>query len=72
MTDRALVLHDIPEGARIQSCMGCGGPIVWIVTKNGKRMPVEPLDKSVNGNKVTRGESHFAHCPHAARFRRPK
>jgi hypothetical protein len=52
--------------------MSCGKPIVFVVTKRGKRMPVEPLDRTANGKQVRRGESHFAHCPHAALHRRPR
>lgn len=23
-------------------CKGCGQPIAWVVTRNGKRMPIDP------------------------------
>ncbi len=40
------------------TCRGCGDPIYWVITKNGKK---SPLDAD--------GESHFATCPKADRFR---
>lgn len=51
----------IPAGTPEASCRGCGAAIFWIVTAKGKRMPVRPD-----------GRSHFADCPAASRFRRPK
>lgn len=43
------------------SCKGCGEKIVWVVTKNGKRMPLDPD-----------GTPHWASCPAAPEFRKPK
>jgi len=52
---------DIPEDAQPSKCRGCGETVYWIITRNGKRMPVDPD-----------GTSHFATCPSAERYRRPK
>lgn len=40
---------------------GCGAPILWVVTKAGKKMPL-------NGD----GTTHWATCPKAIEFRREK
>lgn len=42
------------------SCRGCGKPVEFVPTKNGRLMPVDED-----------GTSHFATCPNAARFRKP-
>jgi len=55
----------IPPAAPVTRCRSCGAPVIWIVTAKGKRMPVE-----AEGAK--RGESHFAHCEHAADWRKPR
>lgn len=55
----APILFEIPQGAPPARCRGCLQPIYWIITKAGKRMPVDPD-----------GTSHFATCPKAASFRR--
>jgi hypothetical protein len=59
MTERKPLTFDIPPGAPVSSCSGCNADILWIVTRAGKRMPV-------NGD----GTSHFATCPKAALFRK--
>ena len=48
-------------------CKGCGDGIVWIVTKRGKRAPMN-LQPDAEGKPV----SHFATCSKARDFRRPK
>lgn len=58
---RKPVRFDIPPNAQPSPCRGCGALIVWIVTKNDKRMPVD-----------SDGTSHFATCPKASNFRNPK
>lgn len=65
-------------------CKSCRKPIRWVVTANGKRMPIDPAP-STDGNLVLddRGVahfdwrpgrakyvSHFATCPNAAQHRR--
>lgn len=58
------------------TCRGCGAGVLWTVTAGGKKMPLDP--KPVSGIDVESGEvrrvrvSHFATCPNAGDFRRPK
>ena len=40
-------------------CRACGRPIWWVLTKNGKKMPV-----------TDEGISHFADCTKAGEFRK--
>jgi hypothetical protein len=47
-------------------CKGCGEGVVWIITKNGKRAPM-----NLKPNEDNRPVSHFATCPMAKRFRQP-
>lgn len=49
----------IPKGADKTYCKGCGATIFWIITKKGKKMPVDPD-----------GASHFATCSKAGKFRK--
>lgn len=51
----------IPPATPEAACRACRATIFWIVTGLGKRMPVNPD-----------GTSHFATCPNAADFRKPK
>lgn len=54
-------------------CKGCGFPIVWITTKDGKKMPCDPEKLTVitdNGDAVTGRVSHFSTCPAADIFRK--
>lgn len=51
---------DIDGSEERATCRSCGAPIVWIVTRGGKRMPVDEGSR----------ESHFATCPDAAKWRR--
>ncbi len=55
------VLFEIPAGTTPSACRGCGADVYWIITKTGKRMPV-------NGD----GTSHFSSCPMAGAFRRKR
>jgi hypothetical protein len=55
------VLFDIPAGTAASTCRGCGADVYWIITKAGKRMPVD-------GD----GTSHFATCPMSGEFRRKR
>lgn len=65
------------------TCKGCGAPITWAVTPNGKRVPVDtrPVvyalvtepDGTVRAQRVKSegrefGVSHFATCPKASDF----
>jgi len=53
------VTFPISEGADVTYCRSCRVSVAWIVTRSGKRMPVEAYG-------VKRGESHFANCRDAA------
>jgi len=67
-------------------CRSCGRPVLWAVTGNGRRMPIDPTPRA-DGNLVLdygtpnrvhvdphssgpRHTSHFATCPHADQHRR--
>ena len=65
MTEARKVTFAIPPSAPIKACRSCGEPVVWIITKTGKRMPVQATG-------TTRGESHFAHCAQAELWRGPR
>jgi hypothetical protein len=73
-----------PVGAHLQAakCKSCEKPIYWIRTKAGRHMPV---DCDVEGGQKPFvpvpgdgepqngiGVSHFATCPNAAQYRRPR
>ena len=58
---------------------GCGAPIIWITTENGKKCPLdrEPEKRYVmtlrgDWKMVDTYVSHFATCPNAALFREKK
>ena len=56
-------------------CRGCGEPIEFWITNNGKRMPISvQIKKEGEGFFAKEKElirvSHFAVCPNAAEFRR--
>lgn len=68
----------------MDTCKGCGAPIEWAKTKNGKDMPLE-VDERFNGNLVIEGGvalyirpdpkvkarmSHYANCKKALEFRK--
>lgn len=50
----------LPADWRTAECRSCGAPVLWVMTKGGKRAP---LDRD--------GHSHFATCPQADQWRRP-
>jgi hypothetical protein len=56
--------YPIPDAASPTTC-SCGETIVWVLTPNMKRCPVNAFGEH-------RGESHFAHCPHADAHRKPR
>lgn len=51
----------IPVGTASRHCSTCRATIYWIVTRAGRKMPVDPD-----------GTSHFATCAQAAQHRRPR
>jgi hypothetical protein len=55
------ITFEIPEGTQPSKCRGCGAEVYWIITAAGKRMPADPD-----------GQSHFATCPEASRFRKDR
>lgn len=80
---------------RVATCRSCDAPIVWALTENGKKMPVDADRNDSDGNVTlaeengellarvfptpearTEGQagytSHFATCPNANEFRRPR
>lgn len=59
---------------RESRCRSCRAPIVWLLTVNGKRMPVNAdtvRDEDVQFE-AGRHVSHFATCEHSDQWRRPK
>ena len=61
------------------ACRGCGKPICWGVTADGKRIPLDPrppvyrIVNDAGGNEVVERDknamvSHFATCPKANEF----
>lgn len=68
-------------------CRSCGNPIIWTVTANGKKMPVDrdpvggtfvlvydELDPSTAPRSLSEDVhlSHFATCPNADQHRRSR
>ncbi len=71
------------SGLKTSACRGCGKPIIWAVTEEGKKIPLDPRppvylmqivlkDDIATGVNAVRDEryavSHFATCPDANRF----
>lgn len=58
---------------KVTKCSKCGSEIVFLLTKNRKRMPVDvssitdPTAEEYDHETMT---SHFATCPQAKHFRR--
>lgn len=52
-------------------CRSCDERIIWLVTNTGKNMPVDAdsIDEQFDAKRHT---SHFANCPDADKFRKPK
>lgn len=46
-------------------CRSCGAPVIWCITKKGKKMPVDPPP---GGETAT--TSHFATCPESDTWRK--
>lgn len=55
------VAFEIPEGTAQSTCRSCHAPGYWVITKNGKRLLVDPD-----------GAPHFATCPDAHHWRRSR
>jgi hypothetical protein len=57
------------------TCRGCGQAIVFVRSKANKPIPCDPKELQVvtADGAVLKGRiSHFATCPQAASFRKPK
>jgi hypothetical protein len=55
-------------------CLACGAKLLWHVGKSGKQNPLN-AEPDPNGRIFVDGvryTSHFATCPQAGRFRKPK
>lgn len=57
-------------------CRSCRALIVWFKTERGRRIPVDaattkPTDRADQLD-LTRHTSHFATCPDAASWRKPR
>ena len=61
----------------MSDCKGCGKPIVWGITADGKKIPLDPRPPiyRFDGHDATRIErvmdvyvTHFATCPKASQF----
>lgn len=53
-------------------CKGCGRPIVWVNTKNGRAMPCDDVKQTVvtdDGEVVSGRVPHWATCPAADQFK---
>ena len=53
-------------------CKGCGRPIVWVNTKNGRAMMCDDVKLTVvtdDGEVVTGRVPHWATCPAADKFK---
>ncbi len=62
-------------GVPVQKCAGCGAEIYWVKSMKGRAMPVNTKKQSLitpEGNVVSGYTSHFATCPKAADFKRPR
>jgi hypothetical protein len=59
-------------------CRGCGAPIEWWITPNGKKMPMIVIDEKDKSKSFpqpilrTIRRTHFSDCEDAAKFRRPR
>lgn len=49
------------QPTNVSACRGCRQLVLWVITKAGKKMPVNHD-----------GTSHFSTCPRASSFRAPK
>lgn len=78
--DRGLSFHfrfaieDAPDAQRPQLCRSCRQPISWLKTSNDKLIPVdaETVRSSDTHFDGRRHVSHFATCPQAKKWRKPK
>ncbi len=62
MTDRGNTYTVV--GGELAACKSCGEPIIWCITRKGKKMPVDVPD---DDGPTT---SHFATCKDADKWRK--
>jgi hypothetical protein len=58
--------------ASMARCRECKAKMLWFVTENGARMPLDIASAEQLDNGQLRCVSHFATCPKAERFRKRK
>lgn len=65
----------------VEQCRSCKKPVVWVVTKNGKSMPVDAESATEDERKLfgirpehdpKRHISHFATCPQSKDWRKSR
>ena len=59
----------------MSKCRSCGEEIVWLDTDSGKKIPVDAdtvFDKEATVFDPEQMISHFATCPDADKWRKPK
>jgi len=71
------VVFAIPLGTPVTKCRSCGADICWVTTgatakKPGRMMPVNVAGAEKNVLGEAEGESHFATCPDADRWRKSR
>lgn len=59
---------------RITRCRACNARIIFLTTSTGKNIPVDAdtVEPSDTAYVWARHEAHFAKCPNAAQFRKPR
>jgi len=59
---------------KVEHCRSCNAEMVWLKTKKGKTIPVnrETVQEGDEEFEHSRHVSHFATCPDAKQWRRPK
>lgn len=66
---------DIPAGTRETECRDCRDSIWFVPLPSGKSMPVDMTEAGSfepTNTDAGKGASHFAHCPGADTFRKPR
>lgn len=55
-----------------RNCTACGKPIIWMMTRDGRKMPVNAETVQPTDTVFERGRhtSHFDTCPHSEQFGR--
>lgn len=66
--------HDIHRLVPLTDCRSCGAAIVFLRTAAGRSMPVDAIDVLPDDTTydAKRHVSHFATCPEAKLWRKPK